>query len=123
MDARGVLTWRVGRRLSRSKMGMGELIGVDQSGLCAFISVSWMMSMSIVFFFPTTKQTNAQSMNYTAVVLGGVLILSLVWFYLPVYGGVHWFKGPVRTLEVHVSRRKWAAEQEKVGEERDASQD
>ncbi|KAI9435570.1 hypothetical protein H4582DRAFT_2079668 [Lactarius indigo] len=52
------------------------------------------MSMSIVFFFPTTKHTNAQEMNYTVVVLGGVLILSLVWFYFPVYGGVHWFKGP-----------------------------
>ncbi|KAN0124703.1 Amino acid/polyamine transporter I [Lactarius tabidus] len=82
------------------------------SGLCAFISVGWMTSMSIVFFFPTTKHTNAQGMNYTAVVLGGVLILSLIWFYLPVYGGVHWFKGPVRTVEVDVPRRKWAAEQE-----------
>jgi hypothetical protein len=56
-------------------------------------------------------------MNYTSVVLGGVLILSLLWFYLPVYGGVHWFKGPVRTVEVHVTRRKWGAEQEKGGEE------
>ena len=123
MDARSVFTWRVGQRLSCSKMGMGELIGVDQSGLCAFISVSWMMSMSIVFFFPMRKHTNAQGMNYTAVVLGGVLILSLVWFYIPVYGGVHWFKGPVRTVEVDVSRRKWAAEQEKDGEEHDARQD
>ena len=34
-------------------------------------------------------------MNYTVVVLGGVLILSLVWYYFPVYGGVHWFTGPV----------------------------
>ena len=31
-------------------------------------------------------------------VLGGVLILSLVWYYFPVYGGVHWFTGPVRTV-------------------------
>jgi hypothetical protein len=117
MDARSVLAWRVGRRSSRFKTGMGELIGIGKSGLCAFISVSWMMSMSIVFFFPTTMHTNAQGMNYTSVVLGGVLILSLLWFYLPVYGGVHWFKGPVRTVEGHVTRRKWAAEQEKGGEE------
>jgi hypothetical protein len=112
MDARSVLAWCVGKRSSCSKTGIGELIGVGKSGLCAFISVSWMTSMSIVFFFPTTKHTNAQGMNYTAVVLGGVLILSLIWFYLPVYGGVHWFKGPVRTVEVDVPRRKWAAEQE-----------
>lgn len=36
-------------------------------------------------------------MNYTSVVLGGVLTLALTYFYVPVYGGVHWFKGPVRT--------------------------
>lgn len=81
------------------------------SGLCSFISVAWMVSMSIVFFFPTTKHTNSQEMNYTVVVLGGVLILSLIWFYFPVYGGVHWFKGPVPTVEDHVPG-KWATEQE-----------
>ncbi|KAH9021102.1 amino acid/polyamine transporter I [Lactarius deliciosus] len=81
------------------------------SGLCAFISVTWMMSMSIVFFFPTTEHTNAQEMNYTVVVLGGVLTLSLIWFYFPVYGGVHWFKGPVRTVEGHAPQ-KWATELE-----------
>jgi len=84
------------------------------SGLCAFISVTWMASMSIVFFFPTTMHTNTQQMNYTVVVLGGVLILSLVWFYLPVYGGVHWFKGPVPTVKDHVTR-KWATDVEEGG--------
>ena len=39
-------------------------------------------------------------MNYTIVVLGGVLVLSLVWYYFPVYGGVHWFTGPVSNLNV-----------------------
>ncbi|KAF8272727.1 amino acid/polyamine transporter I [Lactarius quietus] len=86
------------------------------SGLCAFISVTWMMSMSIVFFFPTTKHTNAPGMNYTVVVLGGMLILSLIWFYLPVYGGVHWFKGPVRTVGEHVPR-DWEKGREKNVEE------
>lgn len=47
-------------------------------------------------------------MNYTVVVLGGVLILSLIWYYFPIYGGVHWFTGPVRNVgnddtAVHVS--------------------
>ena len=92
-----------------SWMGTGKLIGVGKSGLCAFVSISWMMSMSIVFFFPTTKHVNAQGMNYTSVVLGGVLIVSLLWFYLPVYGGVHWFTGPVRTVGENVPR-KWATE-------------
>jgi hypothetical protein len=59
---------------------------------------------SIVFLFPTTNQTNASDMNYTVVVLGGVFILSLGWYYFPVYGGVHWFEGPVPTVDGYVAR-------------------
>ena len=39
-------------------------------------------------FFLTAKHTSAWDMNYTVVVLGGVFILSLVWYYFPVSGGV-----------------------------------
>jgi len=59
---------------------------------------------SIVFCFPTTKHTGASDMNYTVVVLGSVFMLSLVWYYFPVYGGVHWFKGPVPTVDGYVAR-------------------
>jgi len=65
----------------------------------AAIAVAWMAFMGVVFLFPTTPQTDVADMNYTVVVLGGVLILSLVWYYFPVYGGVHWFTGPVSTIE------------------------
>lgn len=72
---------------------------IAQSLPVAIIAVSWMTFMSIVLLFPTTPQTNAQEMNYTVVVLGGVIFLSLVYYYFPVYGGVHWFKGPVTTID------------------------
>ncbi|KAF8130354.1 amino acid/polyamine transporter I [Boletus edulis] len=65
----------------------------------AVISVSFMAFMNIVFFFPTTPQTSITNMNYTVVVLGGVLVLSVVWYYFPVYGGVHWFTGPVPNVD------------------------
>lgn len=39
-------------------------------------------------------------MNYTVVVLGGVLLLSVIWYYFPKYGGVHWFTGPLRTIDI-----------------------
>lgn len=39
-------------------------------------------------------------MNYAVAVIGGGLALALVYYYVPVYGGVHWFTGPVRTLDV-----------------------
>lgn len=53
-------------------------------------------------------------MNYTVVVLGGVLVFSLVWYYFPVYGGVHWFKGPVPNVDGYVARR-WAMPRDTEG--------
>ena len=27
--------------------------------------------------------------------MGGTLLFALAWYYCPVYGGVHWFRGPI----------------------------
>lgn len=37
-------------------------------------------------------------MNYTAVVSGGWIILCLMYFYCPKYGGKYWFKGPIQNI-------------------------
>jgi len=66
----------------------------------AATAVLFMAFMGIVFLFPTTPQTDVADMNYTVVVLGGVLFLSVVWYYFPKYGGVHWFTGPVANIHV-----------------------
>jgi len=65
----------------------------------AMLAVIWMVFMTVVFLFPTTPQTTAAEMNYTVVVLGGWILLSIVWYYLPKIGGVHWFKGPIRNID------------------------
>ena len=57
-----------------------------------------MLFMGVVLLFPATPSTDVADMNYTVVVLFGSLFLSLVWYYFPVYGGVHWFKGPIPTI-------------------------
>ena len=59
-----------------------------------------MTFMGTVFLFPSSPRTNVADMNYTAVVFGGVMILSLVYYYFPKYGGVYWFKGPVPNVEL-----------------------
>ena len=59
-----------------------------------------MTFMGTVFLFPSSPQTSVTDMNYTAVVFGGVMILSLVYYYFPKYGGVYWFKGPVPNVEL-----------------------
>lgn len=69
----------------------------------AVLAVFFMVFMTIVFLFPTTPQTSVQEMNYTVVVLGGVLLLSLVWYYFPKYGGVYWFTGPVANVNTRSS--------------------
>ncbi|KAJ6526559.1 amino acid/polyamine transporter I [Mycena vulgaris] len=85
----------------------------------AMVSVLFMSFLGIAFLFPTSPQTNVQSMNYTIVVLGGVLFLSIIWYYLPVVGGVHWFKGPITNIVLaeadNDSEKHETEESEKAG--------
>ena len=94
------------RRFSFRVRGETSTIQIRQSGVCAITSVIWMMFTLIVSLFPYSKQTNPQEMNYIVVVLGGVLGFPLVWYYFPIYGGVHWFEGPVLNVDGYVAR-KW----------------
>ncbi|KAJ7845755.1 APC amino acid permease [Mycena leptocephala] len=65
----------------------------------AALAVLWQLFMAFVLLFPTAPSPTAPSMNYAAVVAGGVLLLSVGYYYFPRYGGVHWFKGPVHTVD------------------------
>lgn len=58
-----------------------------------------MWFMTIVLLFPTAPNPVSQTMNYTVVVLGGVCAIALGYYYVPVYGGVHWFQGPVPNID------------------------
>ncbi|KXN84172.1 GABA-specific permease [Leucoagaricus sp. SymC.cos] len=64
----------------------------------AIISVLFMAFMGLISLFPSTTQSGAIHMNYSIVVVGGVMGFSLLWYYFPKYGGVHWFTGPVRNI-------------------------
>ncbi|KAK0196787.1 APC amino acid permease [Armillaria mellea] len=65
----------------------------------AAIAVTWMVFMTVVLMFPLTPSPGVAGMNYTVAVQGGILVLSVVYFYCPKYGGKYWFKGPVSTVE------------------------
>jgi hypothetical protein len=54
--------------------------------------------MIVVFMFPAIPDTTSHSMNYTVVVLGGTLMISLGYYFFPKYGGRYWFTGPVETI-------------------------
>ncbi|KAL4246862.1 Amino Acid-Polyamine-Organocation Transporter [Abortiporus biennis] len=74
------------------------------------IAVLWMLFMGIVFLFPATPAPAVQDMNYTIVVMGGVMGLSLVYYYFPKYGGVYWFKGPIPTIDDQVDGKTMESE-------------
>ena len=78
---------------------------MNQSVPVAVIAIAWMTFMTIVVMFPTTPSPTADTMNYTVVVLGGVLILALAYFYCPVYGGVYWFQGPIKNVSTVVQKK------------------
>jgi hypothetical protein len=57
-----------------------------------------MIFMIVVFMFPAIPGPTSHSVNYTVVVVGGTLMLSLSYYFFPKYGGRHWFSGPVETI-------------------------
>ncbi|KDQ60457.1 hypothetical protein JAAARDRAFT_32877 [Jaapia argillacea MUCL 33604] len=72
----------------------------------AIAAVAWMCFTILIFFFPASPAPIAASMNYSIVVLGGILFLAILYFYFPVYGGVHWFKGPVSNIQTNEKELK-----------------
>ncbi|KJA15150.1 hypothetical protein HYPSUDRAFT_80625 [Hypholoma sublateritium FD-334 SS-4] len=70
------------------------------------IAVLFMAFMSTVFLFPTSPTTTVQDMNYTVAVFGGVMLLSIIYYFFPKYGGMYWFTGPV----ANVSKKSESAE-------------
>lgn len=61
--------------------------------------IAWSTFSMVIVMFPSTTDPSAQEMNYTVVVGGGWLILCVLYYNFPVYGGRHWFKGPVSNID------------------------
>jgi hypothetical protein len=55
-----------------------------------------MIFMTIVLMFPAEPDPTPQTMNYTVLVFGGVTLLASIYYWT---SGVHWFKGPIITVE------------------------
>ena len=67
------------------------------------IAVLWEMYSIVVVSFPSSTNPTPNTMNYTAAVSGGWIILCLVYFFFPKYGGMYWFEGPRANLEAEES--------------------
>lgn len=75
-------------------------LGKFWSPLVAGISTLYLIFISIIVCIPSYLPTTPADMNYASLVTGAVFIFSLVWYYFPKYGGVHWFTGPVPNVQV-----------------------
>ena len=67
----------------------------------SLIAVLFMMFTICIVMFPTAPGPTAGDMNYTVAVSGGWILLCLIYYYFPKYGGMYWFKGPIASVDVH----------------------
>ncbi|KAF9038948.1 amino acid transporter [Hymenopellis radicata] len=88
-----VARWVGGSKFTPGPFNLGLL-----SAPIAFIASAYMIFMIVVFLFPAVPDPTSESMNYTIVVVGGVVALSLCYYFFPRYGGRYWFTGPVETI-------------------------
>ncbi|GAB2280027.1 Mitochondrial branched-chain amino acid (BCAA) aminotransferase [Dionaea muscipula] len=63
--------------------------------LVGWIAVLWVITISVLFSLPIAYPITASNLNYTPVVVGGLLLLSISSWIL---SGRHWFSGPIRTI-------------------------
>ncbi|KAJ7254403.1 amino acid/polyamine transporter I [Mycena haematopus] len=73
----------------------------------AFVASAYLIFMIVVFMFPAVPRPTSHSMNYTVVVVGGTLMLSLGYYF---FSGRHWFTGPVETIRDLVTEEKCSDE-------------
>ncbi|CAA7410347.1 unnamed protein product [Spirodela intermedia] len=67
----------------------GETVG--------WVAVLWVATITVLFSLPVAYPVTADTLNYTPVAVGGLLVIVISWWVL---SARHWFTGPVTNLEV-----------------------
>ncbi|KAL8537414.1 hypothetical protein ACS0TY_012523 [Phlomoides rotata] len=60
-----------------------------------WIAVLWVATISVLFSLPVEYPITKETLNYTPVAVGGLLIVVVSWWIL---SARHWFKGPVTNI-------------------------
>lgn len=66
--------------------GLGRIVNV--------IAILWVLTISVVLFFPPARPVTATNMNYAIVVAGIVALVSIAWYWIPTYGARGKYTGP-----------------------------
>jgi amino acid transporter len=71
-------------------------MGKRLSLVVGWISVLFVIALTVLFCLPQVYPITSQTLNYTPVALGSMLVIILSYWVL---SARKWFKGPVRTLD------------------------
>ena len=64
----------------------------------AIIATVYIMFLFVVLLLPQLYPVDANTLNYAPICIGIITIISLVGWFLPVWGAMHWFEGPRKTI-------------------------
>jgi len=68
---------------------------------CAVVTGCYISFLVVVLLLPQLYPVTSETLNYAPIMIGGISIISLVGWVLPLgFGGKYWFKGPQRTISV-----------------------
>ena len=85
-----MVVWRkiTGQPLLPSRFDMGKVFGL----IVNLVALAWLSVVLIFAFFPSAPGPSPASMNWSIVVWGGVVVLSLIYFFV---SGRKKYDGPV----------------------------
>lgn len=64
--------------------------------LVGWIAVLWVVIISVLFSLPVAYPVTRETLNYTPVAVGGLLILTVSFWIL---NARHWFRGPITNID------------------------
>lgn len=64
--------------------------------LVGWISVLWVAIISVLFSLPVAYPITNETLNYTPVAVGGLLIITVFSW---IFSARHWFRGPITNID------------------------
>ena len=65
--------------------------------IVGWVAVLWVVTISILFSLPVSYPITIETLNYTPVAVGCLLILVVSYW---IFSGRHWFTGPVTNIKI-----------------------
>jgi len=63
--------------------------------IVGWVAVIWVLTISVLFSLPVSYPITVETLNYTPVAVGCLLILVVSYW---IISGRHWFKGPITNI-------------------------